>query len=108
MASPHASSFICLPFSNKSEVLLAHTIYFGTCIWSALIGALGSVLFLFQVARSAQEAHPGISSTQKWILIMLALSDLLADIGKQMGTAWNDCAAIDESPLGPGSSGSHP
>lgn len=81
MASPHASSFICLPFSNQSDIVLAHTVYFGTCIWSALIGVLGSLLFLFQVAKSAQEAHPGISNTQKWILIMLALSDLLADMG---------------------------
>ncbi len=82
MASPHASSFICLPYSNQSDVVLAHTVYFGTCIWSALIGVLGASLFLFQVVKSTQEAHPGISSSQKWILIMLALSDLFADIGK--------------------------
>ena len=82
MASPHASSFICLPYSNQSDIVLAHTVYFGTCIWSALIGILGASLFLFQVVRTTQEAHPGISSSQKWILIMLALSDLLADIGK--------------------------
>jgi hypothetical protein len=82
MASPHASSFICLPFSNRPDVVLAHTVYFGACLWSALIGALGSLLFLFQVARSTQEAHPGISSTQKWILIMLAISDLFADLGE--------------------------
>ena len=80
MASPHASSFICLPYSNQSDVVLAHTVYFGTCLWSALIGVLGSSLFLFQVARNAQETQP--STSQKWILIMLAISDLLADIGE--------------------------
>ena len=82
MASPHASSFICLPYSNQSDIVLAHTVYFGTCICSALIGVAGALLFLVQVVKSTQEGHPSISKSQKWILIMLALSDLLADIGK--------------------------
>lgn len=82
MASPHASSFICLPYGNQSDIVLAHTVYFGTCICSALIGVLGASLFLFQVIRSAYEEHPVTSVSQRWILIMLALSDLLADIGK--------------------------
>lgn len=82
MASPHASSFICLPFSNQSDVVLAHTVYFGACIWSALIGIIGASLFLVQVIRSTSEAQSAISSSQKWILIMLALCDLLADVGK--------------------------
>ncbi len=85
MASPHASSFICLPYSNQSDIVLAHTVYFGTCIWSAVIGILGATLFLVQVVRTTQEAHPGISNSQKWILIMLALSDLFADVGKWKG-----------------------
>lgn len=84
MASPHASSFICLPYSNQSDIVLAHTVYFGTCICSALIGVIGASLFLFQVVRSTQELHPGISTSQQWILIMLAISDLLADIGKYL------------------------
>ena len=82
MASPHASSFICLPYSDQSEIVLAHTVYFGTCLGSALIGIIGAVLFLAQVVRSTQEVHPAISNSQKWILIMLALCDLLADIGR--------------------------
>ena len=82
MASPHASSFICLPYSNQSDVVVAHTTYFGTCVGSALIGVLGAAIFLFQVVRNSQEAHPCISAAQRWILIMLALSDLLADVGE--------------------------
>lgn len=89
MASPHASSFICLPYSNQSDIVLAHTVYFGTCIGSALIGILGASLFLFQVVRTSHEGYPGISSSQKWILIMLALSDLLADVGECYGGSFN-------------------
>lgn len=81
MASPHASSFICLPYSNESDVLLAYTVYFGTCFGSALIGIVGAIIFLVQVVRNGRE-HPGSSTSQKWILIMLALSDLLADVGE--------------------------
>ena len=82
MASPHASSFICLPYSNQSDIVLAHTVYFATCICSALIGIIGASVFLIQVVRSTHEAHPAISNSQKWILVMLALCDLLADVGK--------------------------
>lgn len=98
MASPHASSFICLPYSNQSDIVLAHTVYFGTCVWSALIGVLGALLFLFQVVRSTHE--PGISNSQKWILVMLALSDLLADIG--------ECWCMVQSGCNGGSLSNHP
>lgn len=80
MASPHASSFICLPNSNNSDVLHAYTVYFSTCVFSALIGAVGAVIFLVQVIHNSRR-HPNSSVSQKWILIMLACSDLLADIG---------------------------
>ncbi len=81
MASPHASSFICLPYSDNADVLHAYTVYFCTCVGSALIGAVGAVLFLVQVIRNSFR-HPSSSVSQKWILVMLALSDLLADIGE--------------------------
>jgi len=81
MASPHASSFICLPYSNVSDVLHAYTVYFCTCIGSALIGAVGAIIFLVQVIRNSSRLQSS-SSSQKWILIMLGMSDLLADIGK--------------------------
>ena len=82
MTSPHASSFICLPYSSNPEVALAHGIYFATCLGSALIGVVGASLFLFQVVRNHHEKHPGSSRSQMWILIMLSCSDLLADIGE--------------------------
>ena len=81
MASPHASSFICLPHSDSSDVVIAHTVYFSACFGSALIGVIGASLFLFQVIRSKHEAHPGTSTSQRRILIMLAISDVFADIG---------------------------
>ena len=81
MASPHASSFICLPYSDQADVLQAYTIYFGTCFGSAILGVVGAVIFLVQVVRNGRE-HPGNSTTQSWILIMMALSDLLADFGE--------------------------
>ena len=80
MASPHASSFICLPFSDHKDVVTAYTVYFAVCMGSALMGVLGAALFLAQVVRSAKE--PGTSTTQRRILMMLAISDLCADIGK--------------------------
>lgn len=81
MASPHASSFICLPFSDHSDMVTAYTVYFGVCIGSALFGVLGAVVFLVQVVHSASEAYPGKTTSQRWILIMLAISDLFADLG---------------------------
>ena len=82
MASPHASSFICLPFSDHSDMVTAYTVYFGVCIGSALIGVFGAAIFLAQVIRAANDGYPGKATSQRWILIMLALSDLFADLGK--------------------------
>lgn len=79
MASPHASSFICLPFSDKKEIVTAYTVYFSVCIGSALIGVLGASLFLYQVLRA--ELYRSISTSQRCILTLLAISDLFADIG---------------------------
>ena len=84
MASPHASSFICLPFSDKSDGVSAYTVYFAVCLGSALIGVIGALLFLCQVVRNANEfnSQVGAASSQRRILILLALSDLFADIGE--------------------------
>lgn len=82
MASPHASSFICLPFSDHSDMVTAYTVYFGVCMGSALFGVFGAVIFLIQVLRSTTDAYPGKATSQRWILIMLAVSDLFADLGK--------------------------
>ncbi len=83
MASPHASSFICLPFSWHVDVITAHTVYFSVCIVSAAVGIIGAVLFLTQIIISASLTKSlGGSSSQRWILKMLAASDLLANIGK--------------------------
>ena len=84
MASPHASSFICLPFSDHSDVVTAYTVYFSVCMGSALIGVFGAIIFLVQVIRTASEAYPGKATSQRWILIMLAVSDLCADLGRYM------------------------
>ena len=81
MASPHASSFICLPFSTNDGVVHAYTVYFAVCLGSALIGALGAALFLVQVLKSRADQPHG-SSSQGRILILLAVSDLFADIGE--------------------------
>ena len=82
MASPHASSFICLPFSDHSDMVTAYTVYFGVCIGSALIGVFGAAIFLTQVIRTASDGYTGKATSQRWILIMLAVSDLFADLGK--------------------------
>ena len=86
MASPHASSFICLPFSDHVDVVTAHTVYFSICICSALVGGVGAVLFLTQLIRSNANGNSSLggSSSQRSILIMLAISDLLADVGKSV------------------------
>ena len=89
MASPHASSFICLPFVDHPDVVLAYTVYFSVCIGSALIGVAGALLFLSQVMRGASESTYQSSSatSQRRILILLAVSDLFADIGEPQRTA---------------------
>lgn len=99
MASPHASSFICLPFSDHSDMVTAYTVYFGVCTGSALFGVFGAVIFLIQVIHSASDAYPGKATTQRWILIMLAISDLFADLGKCMRSlpycaAWCPCRRL--------------
>ena len=80
MASPHASSFICLPFGNDDGVAYAYRIYYWVCIGSAAIGAPGALLFLFQVLCG--EASKTISKSQKNILINLAIADFMADLGE--------------------------
>lgn len=83
MASPHASSFICLPFSDRSNVLDAYTVYFSVCAGSALIGAVGALLFLALVLRLGKDPYfGGAPNSQRCILVCLAVSDLLADLGK--------------------------
>ena len=83
MASPHASSFICLPFADKSDIVDAYTVYFSVCIGSALIGVLGALLFLAQVLRLGRDPYlGGAPNSQRRILILLAVSDLFADLGK--------------------------
>lgn len=83
MASPHASSFICLPFSDHVDVVTAHTVYFSVCIVSALMGIVGATLFLTQIIMSATITKSlGGSTSQRWILVLLALSDLLANFGE--------------------------
>lgn len=68
-------------------MVAAYTVYFGVCMGSALFGVFGAVIFLIQVIRSATDAYPGKATSQRWILIMLAISDLFADVGK-----YNSCA----------------
>jgi len=83
MASPHASSFICLPFTERDKIVDAYTVYFSVCIGSALIGVLGALLFLAQVVRQGRDPYlGGAPNSQRCILILLAVSDLFADIGK--------------------------
>lgn len=88
MASPHASSFICLPFVDHPDVVLAYTVYFSVCIGSALIGVAGALLFLSQVMRNTNEStYQSSATSQRRILILLAVSDLFADIGKSRRAA---------------------
>ena len=63
-------------------MVAAYTVYFGVCMGSALFGVFGAVIFLIQVIRSTTDAYPGKATSQRWILIMLAISDLFADVGK--------------------------
>lgn len=88
MASPHASSFICLPFVDHPDVVLAYTVYFSVCIGSALIGVAGALLFLSQVMRNTNEStYQSSATSQRRILILLAVSDLFADIGESRRAA---------------------
>lgn len=83
MASPHASSFICLPRSDTASVLDAYTVYFSVCTGSALIGVIGALLFLAQVLRLGKDPYfGGAPNSQRCILVLLAVSDILADVGK--------------------------
>lgn len=80
MASPHASSFICLPFGNENDVRRAYNVYYGVCLGSATIGTFGSLLFLCQVLCGT--ASKVISKSQKNVLVNLAIADFFADIGE--------------------------
>ena len=83
MASPHASSFICLPFSDHPNIVDAYTVYFAICAGSAVIGVVGAILFLAQVLRLGKDPYlGGAPNSQRCILVLLAVSDLLADLGK--------------------------
>lgn len=80
MASPHASSFLCLPFSDYQNVSAAYKVYYYVCLGSGLLGAPGAVLFLTQV--TCGEASKMITRSQRNILVNLALADLFADLGE--------------------------
>ena len=80
MASPHASSFICLPNADKDEVTLAYAVYYGTCLGSAVVGAVGALILLGQVCCGA--TRRAVSKSQRNILANLAIADLLADLGE--------------------------
>ena len=79
MASPHASSFICLPFNDEDKTKQAYDVYYYVCLGSASVGALGSVVFFFQLLCG--EVKKMITKSQKNVLINLAVSDFLADLG---------------------------
>lgn len=82
MASPHASSFLCLPISDEDDddnAGKAYKMYFYVCLGSASIGALGAVSFFFQLLCG--DVKKMITKTQKNVLINLAISDFLADLG---------------------------
>ena len=82
MASPHASSFICLPFSDHPDIVSAYTVYFSVCTGSAIIGVVGAALFLAQVLRLGKDPYlGGAPSSQRCILVLLAVSDVCADLG---------------------------
>ena len=70
-------------------MVAAYTVYFGVCMGSALFGVFGAVIFLIQVIRSTTDAYPGKATSLRWILIMLAISDLFADVGKCNIGAYN-------------------
>ena len=99
MASPHASSFICLPFSNQPDVVEAYTVYFAVCLGSALIGVVGAALFLAQVLRLGKDPYlGGAPSSQRSILLLLAVSDVCADIGKA-GSRERESVISNDCPL---------
>ena len=82
MASPHASSFICLPFDHRQRVVDAYEAYFSVCIVSALIGVLGAALFLMQIVKLGKDPYRGGAPNSQRILSLLAVSDLFADLGE--------------------------
>lgn len=86
MASPHASSFICLPFSDDKETKKAYEIYYYVCLGSASVGAFGAVVFLCQLMCG--EVKKTVTKSQKNILVNLAISDFLADLGKIFFVRW--------------------
>ena len=83
MASPHASSFLCLPFSDEYNVSRAYQVYYYVCLGSGLLGAPGALLFMVQV--TCGEASKMITKSQRNILVNLAVADLFADLG-ELGT----------------------
>ena len=61
----------------------AYTVYFAICAGSAVIGVVGAILFLAQVLRLGKDPYlGGAPNSQRCILVMLAVSDLLADLGE--------------------------
>ena len=79
MASPHASSFICLPYADDEDVANAYLIYYSICLASALVGAVGASMLLGQVCCGGTRRT--VSRSQRNILANLAIADLLADLG---------------------------
>lgn len=80
MASPHAPSFICLPFTDQNRVSTAYRTYYELCFVSAVAGAIGALVLLGQVLCG--EARKSVSRSQRNILANLAVADLFADLGK--------------------------
>ena len=80
MASPHASSFICLPFTDKNDTERAYKIHYYVCIGSATVGVIGALLFLCQLLCG--NVKNMITKSQKNILVSLAVCDFLADLGE--------------------------
>lgn len=89
MASPHASSFICLPFTDDRQVADAYRTYYDVCLVSGIIGAIGASVMLCQVLCGG--ARESVSSSQRNILANLALADLLADVGR---CCWSGCNSV--------------
>lgn len=84
MASPHASSFICLPNADDDDVANAYLIYYSICLASALVGAVGASVLLGQVCCGG--TRRAVSRSQRNILANLAIADLLADLGNVKST----------------------
>ena len=75
MASAHSMSMFSLPFSNSTELAVAYKVYFVVCISGACVGLFGAAIFLYRL--KSEET----TITRRRMLILLGVSDLLADMG---------------------------